>query len=88
VLPIAIAATPDIAPIHSFRDTSFVVAGYQAPSPPPNSGPHRYQTIVLEQPCRVSVKRIVDRWNFDLSYFMSQYGMREVARTVFLTENE
>lgn len=65
---------------------------YHPPSPPPNSGFHRYQFMVFEQPPNKQVsllqKERSSRGKWDLHAFTSRFSLGEaVATQVFLTQN-
>lgn len=62
---------------------------YAPPNPPPGSGFHRYQFILLEQPGEKPIKlpKILSRAKFNRKKFIADYQLKEVTETFFKTVN-
>lgn len=65
------------------------VLGYVPPSPPKNSGPHRYFFFLYEQQRNIDSDKINInlRKNFNLAQFVADNNLREVSSVYFVTQN-
>lgn len=70
-----------------------ILYSYEAPAPPPNSGPHHYTVSLYEtrRPIRVRPSppetETDSRENFRLSRFVARYGLSKVADRTFIVDS-
>lgn len=58
------------------------------PTPPINSGLHRYFIHLFEQQNKIKIEPIKERINFDLDFFIKKYMLKPIASNMFMTERK
>jgi phosphatidylethanolamine-binding protein (PEBP) family uncharacterized protein len=80
-------------PINSFYlhwmiiNTNDVIAEYIQPSPPKNSGEHRYYVILYEQSNKINYD-LISRARFNLELFIKNNNLIPLYGMMFTTEND
>lgn len=65
-----------------------VIVDFHPPTPPVDSGLHRYYIHLLKQPNKIKIDSIPNRPNFNLKLFMKKYNLEPEASNMFKTERK
>ncbi len=69
-------------------DAKDIIMDFEPPTPPENSGPHRYCIILFEQIKKINLEPIKERKRFPCASFVKEHDLKPVASLMFVTENK